>query len=179
MNPKLNKWTRSTLEQLFRERQQAAAGERGQALSEHLRAHVIRRLEAEYRPIQGDMPILQKYHCASRITGVNVDIYNPETQRYDERAGFRVETDLLAPDPGRMHFGETEATTYVSFHVRPDDLDHADFWQIVEYRRNFQTEQKQARESFAQAIRATSSWRRIVEQFPWISEATHGRIPSP
>lgn len=163
---KLDRVSRRWLEGQFRERQRADLQARHDASLANLRAATLRRLEAAYRPMQSDMPVLAKYKLCAPIKGCNFRVWNPATKLYDERLGVEVETDLLAPGEDKWHDG----TTVVEAYVRPDDPDYAAFWAVVEFRRSYQDQQKAEFEAFAKAVRATSSWAVLERQFLWIAE---------
>lgn len=174
---KLDRWARRHLEHLFQQRQREALQVKSDEFSARLKEMAVRRLKAIYDDAQADMPVLRKYHLASQVEAVNFDVYNPKANPpgWNDRIGTKVDLPgYYIPGP---HSGYV--SLYLGGYKSHEDHNSAD-WQfareLIHLRDTYQDEQRREFEAFKVVIRATSSWRKLEEQFPWIAEL---RQPAP
>lgn len=163
---KLDKWTKARIRTEAMHRAERARSVMLGEAEQVLITAAKRRIEAEWGApeCQADMLTLLKYKRAAKPTGANLRVYDPATQRYEEGFGVKFASDLFMPHDGNPEY------CYWSGFVRPADSDYADVWQVVELRREQKTRGYEERQAVEEALKATASLRRVVEQFPWIAE---------
>lgn len=160
---------RRALEQIFRDRLDAITQAEFEAHKATLRAAIIRRVEADWGAPekQADMLVMQKYRHAAPVRWGNMNVYDPQTKRWDQRFGIDVQSDILMPNRDIPYAGQEPRSTY-ECHVGKDDIDYAGIFAIATWRRDRQAQVEAEKKAFHAAIRATASYAKIVEQFPWL-----------
>lgn len=170
---KLDGRLRRELQDLNKKRDEAIFNAEGEQNVATLVAAVDRRLRAEWDhpEKQADMAVLRKYHYAAPVKGANVRVYEPTTKRYDQTFGVRhLWPDILISGTAFLYAGqkEDERGLYYDCFVGETDTDYADVYAIVEWRRWRQEHMRADAATFAFKIRETTSYARIVEQYPWL-----------
>lgn len=164
MTRKLDKETRSRLEEAFHRRKDKETTERHETIHARFHAVTLSLIRAHYGPMQRDMPTLERYGLCSDIGGINVRVYDPnpaDHAHYRERFGFEISPGMKAPGAFNK---------YVDFMIEKDDPDWPLAWSIVVEIHEGRDRDAKEKADFAAAIRETSSWSVLEKRFPWIRD---------
>lgn len=156
---KLDKFTKTALRLKLRDLQIVAAKEIAQSGKGLVEQAAYKRIKEQWADKQDDMAILAKYRHALPIRGANLRVYSPETERYDITFGVHLDPGLMMPATG----GDS---TYWSGYVKKDEPDYDDLLTLDAYRRSYMNAQRDEQIALDAALRKTTSYRKIIEQFP-------------
>lgn len=169
--PKLDRMAKALFRQRLKAWQRADQERRAAEIKADMIRIATRLLHAEWGApeIQADMAIVAKYCPVHPITGANLRVYFPAPKGCGDYAeAFGVEHDFGLLKPGGSTGYGGKVFHYWHGHVDPDDPDITVAQGWIHTRHNWQREYANQTEALDQAMRETSSVRKIEEAFPYL-----------